>query len=78
METRGWGEALGPWVAHMRMTDQWNGTICKNFGRMHHEEHFCEIFLIWPVVQEKMLFKRFPSGALAVFLFAAAEPFMQF
>ena len=21
--------ALGPWVAHLRMTDQWRGTICK-------------------------------------------------
>ena len=21
--------ALGPWVAHLRMTDQWSGTICE-------------------------------------------------
>ena len=20
---------LGPWVAHLRMTDQWSGTICE-------------------------------------------------
>ena len=22
--------ALGPWVAHLRMTDRWSGTICVN------------------------------------------------
>ena len=22
--------ALGPWVAHLIMTDQWSGTICEN------------------------------------------------
>ena len=22
--------ALGPWVAHLRMTDQWSVTICEN------------------------------------------------
>ena len=22
--------AVGPWVAHLRMTDQWGGTICEN------------------------------------------------
>ena len=21
--------ALGPWVAHLRMTNQWSGTICE-------------------------------------------------
>ena len=29
-----------------------------NFGRRHHEEHFCEIILNFePVVQEEMPFK---------------------
>ena len=36
---------------------EWNH-LC-NFGKVHHEEQFCEIFLIGPVVQEKMPFKDF-------------------
>ena len=23
-------EGLGPWASHLRMTDQWSGTICKS------------------------------------------------
>ena len=43
--------ALGPWVAHLRMTDLWQplclverNLLC-NFGRRHHEEQFCEMIL---------------------------------
>ena len=39
------------------------------FGRVHHEEQFCEIILN---------LKDFLSGALVVLVFGGAEPFMQF
>ena len=49
-----------------------------NFGRRHHEEHFCDFFLkIGPVVLE-ILFKYFLSGALAAPLLGQVEPFVQF
>ena len=34
---------------------EWNHLY--NFGRVHHEEQFCEIIFIWTVVQEAMPFK---------------------
>ena len=49
-------------VAHLRMTDQWSGTICENLGQWFR----------------RCCLKDFLSGALAVLLFGAAEPFMQF
>ena len=46
------------------------------FGRVHHEEQFCEIILSqW---FRKCCLKDFLSGALAVLLFGGAEPFVQF
>ena len=47
-----------------------------NFGRGHHEEHFCYFFKCGPVVQ--MLFKNFLSRALAALMFSGLEQFMQF
>ena len=67
----------GSWVAHLRMTDQWSATICEilvecimrnssvNFLNLGHGFRRCRL-------------KDFLSGALAVLLFGAAEPFMQF
>ena len=37
--------ALGPWVAHLRMTDQWTVNICEIFGRVHYQEQECKIIL---------------------------------
>ena len=48
-----------------------------NFGRVYHEEQFCEIILNlgqW----FRCHLKDFLSGALSVLLFGAAEPFLQF
>ena len=64
--------ALGPWVAHLRMTDQWSGTICEILVECIGGYN-CDFFLIWFSGRLKDLL----SGALAV-LFGAAEPFMQF
>ena len=46
------------------------------YGRMHHEEQFCEMILNlgqW----FRCCLKDFLSGALEVLLFGGAEPFMQ-
>ena len=46
---------------------------------MHHEEHFCEIILnLGHWFRKRCRLKDFLSGVLAVLLFSAAEPFMQF
>ena len=43
---------------------------------MHHEEQFCEIILNLGQWFTRCHLKDFLSGALAVLLFGAAEPFM--
>ena len=66
-------------MAHLRMTDQWSGTICKILIRVHHEEQLSEI--IWNLGQwfrRRCHLKDFLSVALAVLLFGAAKPFVQF
>ena len=50
--------ALGPWVAHLRMTDQWSGTICEILVECIMRNNFVNYFEFGSVVQE-MLFKRF-------------------
>ena len=46
---------------------------------MHHEEQFCEIILnLGQWFRRRCHLKDFLSGALAVLLFGAAEPYMQF
>ena len=49
-----------------------------NFGRVHHEEQFCEIILNLGQWFSRCCLKNFLSGALAVLLFGAAELFMHF
>ena len=71
----------GPLVTYLRMTDRLAAPLyfLWNFGRVHHEEQFCEIILnlgLW--FRRKYRSKDFLSIALAVLLFGAAEPFMQF
>ena len=58
--------------------DQWSGTICEIFGRVHHEEQFCEIILNLGQWVRRCHFKDFLSGALAVLLFDGVDPFKQF
>ena len=53
------------------------GHLC-NFGRVHHEDQFCEIILNLGQWFRKCRLKYFLSGALAALLFDAVEPFMQF
>ena len=48
--------ALGPWVAHLRMTDQWSGTICKILVECIMRNNSVNFFLNG--VQE-ISFKRF-------------------
>ena len=64
------------------MTDQWGATFCEILAecimRNNHEKHFCEIILNLGQWFRRCHFKDFLSGALAVLLFGAAEPFMQF
>ena len=49
-----------------------------NFGRVHHEEQFCEIILNLGRRFRRCCFKDFVSGALAVLLYGGAELFMLF
>ena len=52
-----------PWVAHLRMTDQWSVTTdWLNFGRVHHEEQFCEIILNLGQWSRRSFFFRFRSS----------------
>ena len=69
----------GPWAQGCSPENDWSvqWNHLWNFGRLHHEEQFCEIIEFWSVNQE-MSFKKFLSGALAVLLFGGTEPFMQF
>ena len=39
--------ALGPWVAHLRMTDQWSGTICEILVECIMRNNSVKLFLIW-------------------------------
>ena len=66
--------ALRPLVAHLRMTDQWSGTICEILVECIMRNNSVIFFKFGSVVQ---MLKDFLSGALAVLLFGAAEPFMQ-
>ena len=52
--------ALGPWVAHLRMTDQWSGTICEILVKCIMRNNSVKLFFEFvSVVQEDLLFKRF-------------------
>ena len=70
--------ALGPWFAHLRMTDQWSGTICKILVECIMRNNSVIFFLNLGQLFRRCRIKDFLSGALAVFLFGAEEPFMQF
>ena len=50
--------ALGPWAAHLRMTDQWSGTICEILVECFMRNNAVKLFEFRSVVQE-MSFKRF-------------------
>ena len=39
--------ALGPWVAHLRMTDQWSGTICEIMVECIMRNNPVKLFWIW-------------------------------
>ena len=45
---------------------------------VHHEEQFCDFLFNLGQWFRRCRLKDFLSGALAVLLFGAAEPFMQF
>ena len=71
--------ALGPWVAYLRMTDQRSGTFCEILVECIMRNNSVKFFLIlgqW--FSRRCHLKDFLSGALAVLLFGATEPFMQF
>ena len=70
--------ALGPWVAHLRMTDQWSGTICEILVECIMRKNSVNFFLNLGQWLRRCRLKDFLSGALAVLLFGAAGPFMQF
>ena len=70
--------ALGPWVAHSRMTDQWSGTICEILVECIMRNNAVNFFLNLGQWFRRCRLKDFLSRALAVLLFGAAEPFMQF
>ena len=49
------------------------------YGRMRHEEQFCEIILnLGQGSRRRCCLKDFLSGALEAILLGGAEPFMQF
>ena len=51
----------------------------SNFGRGHHEEHFCEIILKWNHGSGGYIAKiYFLSRGMVALLFCAAESFVQF
>ena len=54
------------------------GNHLCNFGRRHHEEHFCEITLNLDRWFRRCCLKDFLSRALEVLLFGGPEPSMQF
>ena len=68
--------AIGPWVAHLIMTDQWSGTICEILVECIMRNNSVNFFNLaqW----FRCCLKDFLSGALTILLFCAAEPFMQF
>ena len=39
--------ALGPWVTHLRMTDQWSGTICETLVECIMRNNSVKLFWIW-------------------------------
>ena len=39
--------ALGPWVAHLRMTDQWSGIICEILVECIMRNNPVNLFGIW-------------------------------
>ena len=50
-----------------------------NFGRGHHEKHFCVIFFLFePVVQEKMQFQNISYLELEAPMIGRGEPFVKF
>ena len=49
--------ALGPWVPHLRMIDQWSVTICEILVECIMRNNSANFFEFGSVVQE-MLFKR--------------------
>ena len=70
-----------PWaLGHSPENDwsvEWNHLW--NLSRVHQEEQFCGIILNWGQwFRKRCCLKDFLSGALAVLLFGAVEPFMQF
>ena len=62
------------------MTDQWSGNVCEILVEciMRKSSVKFNYFEFGSVVQERCHLKDFLSGALAVLLFGAAEPFMHF
>ena len=49
-----------------------------NFGRRHHEEHFCNFFLNVDQWFKRCCLKNFLSRALASLMYSGLEQFMQF
>ena len=52
-------------------------SLC-NFGRVHHEEQFCETILNLGQWSRRCCLKYFLSGAMVALLFDGVEPLMQF
>ena len=70
----------GPWPLGRSPENDWSveWNHLLNFGRVHHEEQFCQFFFNLGQRFKRFPLKDFLSRALAVLLFGAAEPFMQF
>ena len=71
----------GPWALGHSPENYWS-VECNhlwNFDRVHHEEQFYEIILnLGQWFRRRCCLEDFLSEALAVLLFCAVEPFMQF
>ena len=70
----------GPWAMGRSPENDWSveWNHLWNFGRVHHEEQFCEIILNLGLWFRRCLLKDFLSGAMMALLLGRAEPFMQF
>ena len=69
---------LGPCVTHLRMTDQWSGTICEILVECIMRNNWEIILNFGQWFRGRCCLKDFLSGVLAVLLFGEAESFMQF
>ena len=70
--------ALGPWVAQLRMTDQWSGIICEILVEFIMRNNSVKLFWIWVRDSWEDIVLKISYLELWQSSFGAAEPFMQF